>query len=606
MREYPVTTNTDIVLALSALTVTVRSAFYNPPEVLAPRGSDEGQGRETWKNGKPALPFFKMSGLIKPGEPVILRDVTDLDGKKVQAKSRSRKAGVAATDVRSEYALKSREVGEAQIPLWDLGKGSYLLAIVAPEKEQTKPDAPSGPKTTIEAGVQRTYRPLYVELKLDDELRLIGAATVFWEKDQRVYENPWIYDASTKKRAGHLINHGYVTAFSASELAIDWKPDFVRTVRTDDGQKGAAESETWKRHVDMIVVHGTGGAILGPALNTALGEASGEGAPFGPHYELDLDGHNLKFAYDDAIVSHAGVSRYYDLATKDYVKPGYISVGIEVVNRSAKGKSPQEPYREPQIRGLIDLLKDLARSHPKVKRHRIVGHSDIRTNDAATILSDDRISCPGRQMQWPRLEQSKLGRACVEKTLTAADYSGFFGLVPADFPKKFPNRPQGDDVYLREGDGDGAHKWGGVTWTKTEAKELLTSKALTFKGIVREVQEDLQTLGYFLKVNGELDAKTAAAVKHFIWRTFSGDRRGLVPGGNGNNPKVWVTPVVARYLKGSAELVLADVVAASSSGGGAGDPASAHAELSPELTGDMHDRVAEAEADEEPDEDATA
>lgn len=595
MRSYPVTTNTDIVLALPVLTVTVRTAFYNPPEVLAPREEDEGKGRETWKGGKAVQPFFKMSGRIEAGKPVKLWDVTGLDGKKIQALRRSRKTGVTVTDVPNFWSFKSKEVGEARIPIWSVVKGSYLLAIVPPEKEATKPEAPSGPKTTVEAGVDRTYRPLYVQLTFDDEARLVEAKTVLYEKEA-VHPNVAISDPVTKKPAGFLINHGYVTAFSMSELAIDWKPDFVRTARTLDDQKATTESGKWKRHVDMIVVHATGGPQIGPALNTALGKLNEPkvGHPYGPHYELDLDGHNLKFAYDDAIVSHAGASRFYDVVKKaDQKGIGNFSIGIEVVNQAAKGKKAQAEYPEPQIRALTQLLESLVAAHPDVPRHRVVGHSDIATDDAYTALSDRRIACPGRNMQWPRLEKSRLGRRIEERALTATDYSNFFSLTPADFPAKFPGKPKGTEMYLRKGDSDKGKKWGGVKWSTKEAEKLLADRGLAFKDIVRELQSDLQTLGYFITVNGEFDAKTNAALKHCIYHTFSGSRRALVPGGNGLHPEILVNPTVARYLKGGADAVLADVAAAGSGGGAQGTK---HASLDMDAPGDadawgdLHDR----------------
>lgn len=604
MRRYPVPTNTDVVLELPALTVTVRTAFYAPPEVLAPRDSDGGRGRETWKNGRSAEPFFKISASIEPGKPVGLMDVVDLDGNKVQAKTRTRKSGIAVTDVRSEYDVPARKVGEAQIPLHQIVKGTYLLAIVPAEKETTKPDAPSSPKTTIEPGVERTYRPLYVQLRFDDDVRLVDAKVVVFEGGQ-IRENTPILDPETKKVAGYRVSHGYVTAFSESELAIDYKPDFFRTVRTDDAHKGAAESGKWSRHVDLITVHATGGPILGPALNTALGKKTDDGHPYSPHYEIDLDGHTLKFAYDDAVVSHAGPSRFYDVKKKaDLKNIGSFSIGIEVINKAQSGKDAQAPYTEPQILSLMALLKALADTHPQTKRHRILGHSDISTDDGFTALSDRRIQCPGRQMPWPRLERAGLGRLNVEKTLGKTDYSGFFSLTPADFPKKFPGRPRGDAIFLKKGDSDSAQKWGGIDWTSKAAQELLAAKGLVFDGIVREVQSDLQAMGYFIDVNGEWDFKTHAAVQHYLFRTFSGERRGLIPGGNGLHPKVQIGLVVARYLKGTAERLLADIAAVAPGGGGAGGGAAGgaagpqHAEVETDGWGDLHDSVAEAEVEE--------
>lgn len=608
MREYPTTTNTDLVLALPALTVTVRTAFYNPPEVLPPRDIDEGKGREAWKNGVAVKPYFKLSGRIEPGKPVKLSDVVDLDGKKIRAERRSRKTGVAHTDVPSAYTLSAREVGEAKIPLLGLEKGVYLLAIVPAEKEVTKPEGPAGPKTMIEPGVERSYRPLYVQLTLDEDLRLVDASVVLYVSEA-VFDNPPVHDADTKKLAGWLVNHGYVTAFSHGELAIEWKPDFLRTVRTLDVQKAATESGTFKRYVDMVVVHGTGGPLIGPAVNTATGPLTSTGHPYGPHYELDLDGHNVKFAYDDAIVSHAGYSRFYDVSKRqDIHNIASLSIGIEVVNQAQGTRTAQSPFPEPQMRALVTLLGSLKAAHPKVLRHRIMGHLDIATDEAYTKLANRRITCPGRNMQWPRLEANGFGIECVTRALTKADYSGFFTLSLGDFPAKFPGKPRGTELFLRAGDSDGEEKWGGVKWTTREAKELLAAKGLVFKGLVREMQTDLQTLGYFVTVNGVFDTKTNAALEHCIHHIFSGSRKGLVPGGNGLYPKVLLNPTVAGYLKGSVGVLLAGLAAAggatgaaggAGAGGGGAPDAGEHAQIDAETWGDLHDREEEGEAKEE-------
>jgi N-acetyl-anhydromuramyl-L-alanine amidase AmpD len=632
MRQYAVTTNTDIVLELPALTVTVRAAFYVPYEVV-PK-ADEGvvAGRETWVGGKPVFAFFQMSQLIaSPKDKVALKDVLDLDGKKIQAVSKSRRAGVATdvlwSDAKQEGAYKvprkyvgqPKTVGQAQIPLWGVKRGSYVLAIVPPEKEQTKPDEPAGPKTTIEPGVDFTYRKLYVLLTFDDELNLVKAATIQLVNGS-LQENARINDPAGKL-AGYTINHGYVTGFSRSELAIDLKPDFVRTVRTNDAHKAATESGKWARDIDMIVVHGTSGPLIGNALNTALGPIADEGRPYGPHYEIDRDGHNLKFAYDDGLVSHAGPSNVFFPEKGAYSSNiGNRSIGIEVVNwegdAAPGGGHAQEPYREQQILALIRLLGALVAAHPKVDRRRIVGHVDVKcvyskAAKAFTTMDDSRLSCPGRQMAWPRLEQAGFGRVSVKKTLAATDYSGIFSLAVADFPEKFPGKPGPAGIFLRAGDSDTGEKWSGIKWNTKEAKELLKKKGLTFKGIVLEMQKDLQTLGYFVGTNGELDNKTELALKHYIWHTFSGDRRSEVPGGNGFSPQTVLNQTVAQYLKGAAERILADIGsaaavkaaaagAAAGAAGGATPPApppapAKHAELEPELTGDVHDR---READE--------
>jgi len=165
MREYYVTTNTDVAIAAPMLTVIVRAAFWNPKEVLPPDDADVLHGAETWVAGLAVPAFFALSGKLEPGKSVSFTDVIDLDKKKVQATSKERRTGLAMTGVSWSKARffseelnvvttavpytyfvagGSRAVGEAKIPLWGLGKGEYVLAILPPPNEATEPVAPAG------------------------------------------------------------------------------------------------------------------------------------------------------------------------------------------------------------------------------------------------------------------------------------------------------------------------------------------------------------------------------------------------------------------------------------------------------------------------------
>jgi len=633
MRQYSVTTNSDLVLELPALTVTVRSAFYNPSEVLPPQDAGETRGRDTWSNPRPVLAFFQLSDRIEEGKPVGLKDVVDPDGKgtkddpadkRVQAVRKSRSSGVAFTDVRYSAARTQKEeknhkkewvavssnsinpelndrprvLGEAILPLWQVTRGDYLLAILPPDNALTKPEVPCGPTTTIEPGVDWTYRPLYVRLSFDDELKLTRAETVLF-KDGVISPNPEIKNPAGKK-VGRGINHGYVTALSHSELAIDLKPDFIRCTSTVDRQRAAAESGKWSREVDLIVVHTTAGPLIGGAVNTVVGHTK----YFAPHYELDLDGHIIKFAYDDEIMGHCDASQIYSHKTGRYTQTNNVrSIGIEVVNYAGDYLVPQqrtqEPYREHQIRALMVLLEQLKASHG-VKRYRIVGHGDISSDGAQ--LSGGRRACPGRQMHWPRLEERGLGRACVKRALTNEDYSGFFSLVPADLPAGFKYEQSGAALALRKNDSDRTRTWGGASWTGTVAMEALAKKGLTLNGIVLELQKDMQTLGYLTNTDGVFTDTTYLALEHMIWRTYSGARRGEILGGDGNRPLVMVTPEVAAYIKGSVDLIESDLAVNDTipppfavPGAPPEMQVAEPGSMVDEAAGDVHDRLADAD-----------
>lgn len=594
MRSYAVTTNTDLVLAAPVLTVTVRTALFIPREVLPPwdvnpktqADAATVSGRETWSDHVGVPAFFKLSQRLTPGKPAALEDVKGQDGKVIQAKLRERKTGVVFSEVKWSRAPDSdgstifwaarwdnvgKRVGEAVIPLWGLEPGEYLLAVIPPDDMKTKPDAPSGPDTEVPAGAQkRTYRPLYIKLTLDLELRLVEAKTVLLSSDNRVYENPPVTVMEMKgvvptpKVVGRLISHGYVTAFSSEELAIDWKPDVV----TVDNPALLHERS---RAIDMVVVHHTGGAILGPALNTMVSTSS-----IGPHYEIDLDGHNVKFCSDKMHTNHPYYNNYW-FAHEGRTVQGSVgarSIGIELINY--EGKEGHLGFPEQQMVALIKLLKALKERY-KVRPYYFVGHSDVIADKDHDwrMDSERRLTCPGRLLDWPRLEKEGLGRVTATTALSdpnrissadnldgeggKAPYSGFFTLTPDDFPKGFPGRPSGKFLFLRSADNDAGQRWGGINWGTKEAQAFLKEKGLDFKGIVKELQKDVQTLGYSIDVNGSFDDKCQRAVTHMIYHTFSGTRRGLAEGGNGNNPKPWITPTVAQHIKVSVAAIEKDV-----------------------------------------------
>ena len=91
---------------------------------------------------------------------------------------------------------------------------------------------------------------------------------------------------------------------------------------------------------------------------------------------------------------HAGVSQWYGSAGINSA-----SIGIEIVNPGGSGTS-WSPYSESQIDALILLLQDIVQRH-QVKRHNIVGHSDI---------APQRKVDPGPLFPWKRLADEGLAR----------------------------------------------------------------------------------------------------------------------------------------------------------------------------------------------------
>ena len=218
MREYFVTTNMPVCVCLPTLTVYVRTAFFNPAAVLPPEDAGEPIGRETWVNGRAVLTTFQVSTRPVSGAPIGFRDVVDLGGKLVAATARDQTAGIVLTDVHysgarheGDHLLLNRggktkdkavEVGTAFVPLVGLAKGEWILKIVPPKEETTEPTDPAGPETKIPAkrkGLTFTYRPLFVRLRLDDDLHLVNAATCIVDQHGLVHD-----DAADRSGHDHL------------------------------------------------------------------------------------------------------------------------------------------------------------------------------------------------------------------------------------------------------------------------------------------------------------------------------------------------------------------------------------------------------------------
>ena len=173
--------------------------------------------------------------------------------------------------------------------------------------------------------------------------------------------------------------------------------------------------------LSLIVIHHTGGPTIGPAMNTAM-----DGV--GPHYEIDTDGQIVKYVQESRSAGHAGASQWNGEAVqgKKYKSLNAISIGIEIVHESG-------PFQEPQYTSLLELLEAILKANPGIRRNRIVGHSDIATDDSGVELSNRRADDPGEMFEWTRLEDKKLGMIPKAITVVLSDfYFGFFQLFPSE------------------------------------------------------------------------------------------------------------------------------------------------------------------------------
>lgn len=569
--ECHVTTNTELLLCVPALAVTVRSAFWNivdREEQYAPGWAVVGAtfqiGKRAWKGDDDRL---------DPARDFV--DVLDPEGRPVETTKVTTRTALASTAV-APFARKrevnERDVGQAHLPLFGLHEGTWILRIVPPAEQRSA--GPAGPDTPIpEKGNVRdaAYRPLHVMLRLDDSLRLTHASTCAVERDGRVLEKEVVVLTDREGKGVETVvrpvMHGYVTAHAAGELAIDLKPDVMRSVMVGLHKRPRGPDKE-PRPFDAVVVHRSGAATIGGSIGMAFGWNADGSEPYTPHYYLDRDGHAVKLAREEDMCWHAGVMAMNQRA-----------IGIEIVGEASKD------YPKPQMDGLAELLM---RYRSRVKAQHFVGHSDVLheyieatgpdANDGkieqvtlkkrnpepppklkdvvcgcVRSMSYNRWSCPGAEMDWPRLERLGIGWQTTDKELTSADYGGFFSLTADEL--RAVHRKATD--YLRFGDSDGASTWGGVDWSTPVAQGVLAARAarIGMTGIVAELQRDLIVLGYFCDEDGLFDMRTRRALLHFLRHTCTTSRLLKLGAWTADQTRIHFDRAVASCLKGTAEWV---------------------------------------------------
>lgn len=269
------------------------------------------------------------------------------------------------------------------------------------------------------------------------------------------------------------ILHARLYTWDAKDVTIDYRPDFLR----------AANSTVRKKsQVRWVVLHRTAAdtSDIGPALNTFFNGNGGTSA----HYVVDRDGFVVKMVQETSYSWHAGCSLWK--GTRD-LNPA--TVGIEIVAAADKNEDQTrsvEVFTDDQYRAIIDLVGALRGAHG-LSRHAVVGHSDVNTKANAAgdcvgfSLGGDRVTCPGKEMDWPRLARSSIGTRADGGTGLAAKvatkYHGYFSKT-----KEGGARPR-----LLRGDRDDpkAPVYGG------KARTDMAGTAL-----VETLRGDLLTIGY--------------------------------------------------------------------------------------------------------------
>lgn len=259
--------------------------------------------------------------------------------------------------------------------------------------------------------------------------------------------------------------HALIFSTSASELVLDWKPDWL---------KSGNRAQVTNKSNEFLVIHRTGGDSIGSAVNTFTNPANVTGI----HYLLDVDGHVVKLVHEADRVNHTGPAFWQGAA-----QVNARSIGIEVVHGGSG------PFPDAQYESLLRLVREIRTAHPSITRQRVVGHSDIAVASATDrTLSNRRIDDPGGTFDWVRLEQAQQARQRVVGPPAPMIYN----LAPGEFVDPGGRLSQSRNVVD-----------------------------------IAQIQRDLSTIGYSVAtdgttISGIFDAPLQAAVRAFHRRYFSG------------------------------------------------------------------------------------
>lgn len=261
-------------------------------------------------------------------------------------------------------------------------------------------------------------------------------------------------------------------------LKVELQPVFIKS--PNHNPRGTS--------IDLILVHHTAGPSLASAVNQFLTNGTTSS-----HYLVDKDGQIVKMVADSMAAWHAGVTHW-----DGKIGLNANSIGIEIVNKDG------ESFSDLQYTAVIGLIKRLMAAYPHILPDRVVGHSDVGTNESGRL--GRKSSCPGSLFEWTRLEKSGYGMIpSGAGEAIGTIYGGYFAA-------------NGTSV-LKNGDHDDKHVFGGKANPAFEGTP------------VRDVQQDLMDIGYSVGTpSGNYDEKTHFAVQMFQEHFFAGGRGGKPTG----------------------------------------------------------------------------
>ena len=196
--------------------------------------------------------------------------------------------------------------GATSLRLRTLTDGSYTLRLV-PEAKQLSTER-AGP-ALVPGTKEVAYRQLDVKLT--------------WRAG-KIARSP---------APAAVTDNGRVVAFTEQSLTIDWKPEWLRAKSIHKRKRGV---------VDAAVLHRTGTATIGPALEAFLtGTANA-------HYVIDTDGFIVKMVHDSDQASHAGTGAQWNIQADDAkaLPVNDFSIGIEHVNEEGHAFTDQQIDRK--------------------------------------------------------------------------------------------------------------------------------------------------------------------------------------------------------------------------------------------------------------------
>ena len=158
------------------------------------------------------------------------------------------------------------------------------------------------------------------------------------------------------------------------------------------------------RRPNFVVLHQTTNATVQQALATLTDPQRKVSA----HYLIARDGTVLQLVDEAARAWHAGESRWGGMSDLNSA-----SIGIELDNTG------EEPFAEPQVAALLELLADLRARH-RIPAENVLGHGDV---------APGRKVDPSRFFPWERLARAGFGLWCGNPpSAPAAGFDAALGL----------------------------------------------------------------------------------------------------------------------------------------------------------------------------------